>query len=159
MLSRDSDAARVRFPPPLVYALSLGAGWLVETFAFTLGVPMPSEMWRFTTAAVPGAAGLAMLAYAAGLFVRSGQNPEPWKTTPSMVVSGIYRWTRNPMYVGMALVQVGIGIWLNNLWMVLLTAASLWCVYRIAVMPEEAYLEEKFGDEYRRYKQAVRRWL
>lgn len=159
MLSRDADAAAVRFPPPLVYAASLGLGWLLSRFVMPFDVPWLPDAWLWPLALLPGCIGLVMLAYAAGLFVRSGQNPEPWKTTPSIVQSGIYRWTRNPMYVGMALLQIAVGLALDNAWMVLLSAASLGVVYVIAVVPEERYLEQKFGEPYLQYKRSVRRWL
>ncbi len=92
-------------------------------------------------------------------FKHAGQNPEPWKTTPSIIDNGIYRYSRNPMYVALAIFQIGVGLGLGNLWIVALTPLSLVAVYLVAVRHEEAYLERKFGDPYRRYKARVRRWL
>ncbi|HEY1586248.1 MAG TPA: isoprenylcysteine carboxylmethyltransferase family protein, partial [Polyangia bacterium] len=93
------------------------------------------------------------------LFVTSGQDPKPWMPSPSLVVRGPYRFTRNPMYVGMTLLQVGIGFLHGNLWIVLLAPALLLTVHYTAVLREEAYLEEKFGDAYRAFKRRVRRYL
>ena len=62
--------------------------------------------------------GLALLAGAMRLFARTAQDPKPWKPTPEIVTTGVYRWSRNPMYVGLALVQVGIGVGLANGWVV-----------------------------------------
>ena len=159
MLSRDADAANVRIPPPLIYGLSVVIGWLLEEFLMALSVPLLAPVWLGAISAIFGIAGLIMLVYAAGLFLGAGQNPEPWKTTPSIVVKGIYRWTRNPMYVGMAALQIAVGMYLDNAWIMLLTAPSLIAVYVIAVLPEEQYLTQKFGAEYLRYKDSVRRWL
>ncbi|MEM8933344.1 MAG: isoprenylcysteine carboxylmethyltransferase family protein, partial [Acidobacteriota bacterium] len=87
------------------------------------------------------------------------QNPEPWKPTPELIVEGVYRWTRNPMYLGMSLIQIGIGLALDNGWIVLLVLATSSSVARIAILPEERYLGEKFGDSYRAYQQRVDRWF
>jgi len=63
------------------------------------------------------------------------------------------------MYVGMALLQVAIGLGLGTWWIIILVPVVLTVVHATAVLPEELYLERKFGDEYTRYKASVRRWL
>jgi protein-S-isoprenylcysteine O-methyltransferase Ste14 len=83
----------------------------------------------------------------------------PWTSTPQIVSSGVYRFTRNPMYLGLAAIQLGIGVALGNGWIVALVPAVLAAVHVLAIRPEEAYLERKFGDAYRQYKRSVRRWL
>jgi len=103
--------------------------------------------------------GLAMIRSAFGLFRRTGQDPKPWESTPEVISTGIYRFTRNPMYVGMALIQLAIGIGLGNGWIVALVPAVLGVIYAIAIRHEEAYLERKFGKIYTEYKASVRRWL
>jgi protein-S-isoprenylcysteine O-methyltransferase Ste14 len=150
------DGARVRFPPPLVFLAVIGVGAGLDHF----GLP-----WRFDSAIarVPGglllAAGLGSMAAALGLFLRTGQNPEPWTATPSIITSGIFRFTRNPMYLGMALTQAGVGLLLGFVWIVALTPLAMALVYGIAIRHEERYLAEKFGAEYIAYCRAVRRWL
>ena len=86
-------------------------------------------------------------------------HPKPWEPTPEIISTGIYRMTRNPMYVGMAVLQAGIGIWWANGWIIALVPVVLAVVYATAVRHEEAYLEEKFGDAYRGDKSSVRRWI
>ena len=98
--------------------------------------------------------GLAM-----SLFRRTSQDPKPWATTPEIISSGIYRFTRNPMYVGMALIQIAIGIGLANWWVIVAVPVPLVLVYLTAIRHEEAYLERKFGSAYTDYKMSVRRWL
>jgi protein-S-isoprenylcysteine O-methyltransferase Ste14 len=92
-------------------------------------------------------------------FQAHGPGPEAWKPTPEMVVSGPYRFSRNPMYLGLTCIQIGLGLALNNLWISLLAAFSLLAVHFIAVLPEERYLTEKFGESYRSYLVKVRRYL
>lgn len=151
------DGASVRFPPPLVYALALVAGgalhWIVP-----LRLPLAAA-GRIAGAVLAGGLGVAFLAGALGLFRRTGQNPTPWSPTPAIVTTGVYRWSRNPMYVGMALVLAAIGLGWANGWLLLAVPVVLAIVYVIAVRHEEAYLARKFGEEYLAYARTTRRWL
>ncbi|MCI0671698.1 MAG: isoprenylcysteine carboxylmethyltransferase family protein, partial [Myxococcaceae bacterium] len=72
---------------------------------------------------------------------------------------GVYKFTRNPMYLGMTLLQTAIGIGWANGWIIALLPGVLAIIYATAIRHEEAYLERKFGDAYTRYKESVRRWL
>lgn len=148
----------MRFPPPLVYAFAIIAGIVLHWFAvpFELGLPLAA---RIAAAAVSGAGGLALLVAAAGLFKRSGQDPKPWTVTPEIISSGIYGITRNPMYVSMGLLQLSVGIALDNGWILAFLPVVLGIVYVIAIRHEESYLEAKFGEAYQSYKNSVRRWL
>ena len=149
--------ANVRFPPPLVYLASILLGVALR-YAAPLRVPGP----RFLAVAAGVSlllAGLWLNADAWKLFARTGQHPAPWKPSPELVLSGAYRFTRNPMYLGMTCIQVGLGLALNNLWISSLAVVSLLAVHFIAVVPEERYLIEKFGDSYKGYLIKVRRYL
>jgi protein-S-isoprenylcysteine O-methyltransferase Ste14 len=150
--------ANVRLPPPLVFVALMVASTLVQQLGWSLGLPLP---WPLLVAA-GGAivlAGLGLIASAFGWFRRTGQEPAPWKPSPELIAQGIYRRTRNPMYVGMTLIQLGLGVALDNLWMVALAPLGLLIVHYTAVRAEEAYLEAKFGEPYLRYKAEVPRYL
>jgi protein-S-isoprenylcysteine O-methyltransferase Ste14 len=103
--------------------------------------------------------GVALIVSARTLHVRTGQNPAPWKPSPELILTGPYRLTRNPMYVGLTIVQIGLGVALNNLWVALFALPALLTVHVIAVLPEEKYLAEKFGETYTAYRGRVRRYL
>lgn len=152
------DGARVRFPPPLVFLTSVlvGAGLQYGVSPLRIAVPRGTTL---AGGALLMAAGIALMATAIGLFRASGQDPRPWTPSPSLVFRGPYRFSRNPIYVGMTLIQAGLGLALDDLWIVLLATASLLVVHFVAVRPEEAYLTEKFGDPYRQYLGKVRRYL
>ena len=72
---------------------------------------------------------------------------------------GVYRFTRNPMYLGMALVHGGVALWLLDGWLLVTLPLAMAVVHRIAIQPEEIYLEQKFGEAYASYRRRVRRWL
>ena len=150
--------ARVRFPPPFVFLAASGVGVGFQHVITPLGLGIEAWIRVALTAAILSA-GVALIAWAIGLFRRTGQDPAPWKPSPSMIANGPYRFTRNPMYLGMTLVQLGVGVAVNDLWIAILAPAALLGVHFIAVLPEEAYLVERFGGDYERYRAAVRRYL
>jgi protein-S-isoprenylcysteine O-methyltransferase Ste14 len=92
-------------------------------------------------------------------FRRAGTHPQPWRPATALVVTGPYRFSRNPMYVGATLFYIGISFWVNSLWPLLLLPVVLVIMSRGVIAREEAYLERLFGDEYRSYRSRVRRWL
>jgi protein-S-isoprenylcysteine O-methyltransferase Ste14 len=149
--------AKVRFPPPLVFLALIGAGIAVRRslwpIAFRLGFGLR------LVGGVVGLAGVMTVIAARIWFSRTGQNPVPWTPSPELLVKGIYRRTRNPMYLGMTLFQLGLGVALDNLWIAAFAPIGLVVVHLVAVRPEEAYLTEKFGESYLRYKAAVHRYL
>lgn len=150
------DSPGVRFPPPLAYAGGLLLGWLLER-AWPASVFDARGWWLLGIAL--GLAGVALVTAALGLFRRAGTDPLPMRPTTALVFDGPYRFTRNPMYVGMALVYVAATLLLDLPWALLLLPAVLVLIRTQVIAKEERYLEGKFGDEYRAYRARVRRWL
>jgi protein-S-isoprenylcysteine O-methyltransferase Ste14 len=145
--------ARVRFPPPLVFAGAILLGWFVP-----LGIGLaPALRWALGGLLI--AAAVALVGTARGLFVRTGQNPVPWTPSPELILQGPYRYTRNPMYVGMTLLTLGVGLAAGHAGVMLLAPVALLAVHFIAVLPEERYLAAKFGEPYLEFKSRVRRYL
>jgi protein-S-isoprenylcysteine O-methyltransferase Ste14 len=156
--SSAERGANVRFPPPLIYVL-----WLLAGVGMYYGVaPTPVPVAR-TISVIFGllivAAGLAIVASARLHFVRTGQSPIPWKPSPELILQGPYKFTRNPMYVGLTVIELGLGVGFNNLWVAVFAPLALLTVHFVAVLPEEQYLSEKFGDSYKTYLTRVRRYL
>jgi protein-S-isoprenylcysteine O-methyltransferase Ste14 len=156
--TEPSDGAAVRFPPPLVPLIALAVGVLLHRFVRPLPIPLEGPL-RYGLGLVLLTAGIAGIAAAMGRFRSTGQNPEPWASTPEIISAGIYRFTRNPMYLSLGLLQAGIGVALANGWMVLLVPVAWAGIYQLAIRHEEAYLERKFGSIYTDYKASVRRWI
>lgn len=160
MNEQQRDAAAVRVFPPAVPLLTilLGVGLnRVWPLGLGFGLPTPGRYW-FGGLIVAGAM-LGLGLWSVLLFRWSGQNENPWKPTPQIVEHGPFRVTRNPMYLQMVLVCVGVAVILENVWILALTPLCGWLLERCAILPEEAYLERKFGDNYLAYKRRVRRWL
>ena len=155
----DADrGANVRFPPPFVFLGFALLGAAVQYVSTPLHLPVSRGITIAAGIVAIGAA-FALVLAARNLFARTGQNPRPWTPTPELVLAGPYRYTRNPMYVGMTLFQIGLGLALDNAWIVLLSPAALLAVHLIAVRPEERYLTAKFGADYTAYLAQVRRYI
>jgi protein-S-isoprenylcysteine O-methyltransferase Ste14 len=153
----EPDSAGVRIPPPFIYLGALLLGLAAERFiTLRFGID-----WRLLLAA--GAllfvAGAAVMLAAAGLFRRLGTHVRPSRPTSLIATTGSYRWTRNPMYLGMALIYAGLAIGFDGPIAFALLPLVLIVIQTQVIAREERYLEAKFGDDYRRYKAAVRRWL
>jgi protein-S-isoprenylcysteine O-methyltransferase Ste14 len=155
MSTSAERGARVRFPPPLVFVSALGLGVAGRHLVTPPAVPVAIRI----AAGLLILLGVGLIASARVWFVRTRQSPVPWKPTPELIFSGPYRFTRNPMYVGMTSIVIGLGVAAGNLWISLLAPLALLGVHFIAVRPEERYLSEKFGDAYRQYLARVRRYL
>jgi protein-S-isoprenylcysteine O-methyltransferase Ste14 len=156
----ERDAAAVRIFPPAVppvavlLGIALDRAWPIDVGG---ALPAPARWWIGGAIALGALLGLGF--WSVRLFRSSGQSENPWKPTPRIVERGPFRISRNPMYLQMVLICVGAAIALANAWILILTPVGAWALYRLAIVPEEAYLERKFGEEYRSYKRRVRRWL
>ena len=144
-------------PPPIVFVVAIG-------FAFLLGWVWPRGVWldaplRYVVGAASVLGAGALLRGAIGQFRRMEQDPKPWRPTPAITSDGPYRFTRNPMYLGFVAFTVGLGFLVDNGWLPILAVFAAAGVQRTAIVHEEAYLERKFGEEYRAYKRRVRRWI
>jgi protein-S-isoprenylcysteine O-methyltransferase Ste14 len=156
--SSQPDNAGVIAPPPLIFvgvlAIALAIDWLIA--GPSLGMSYGLRMLMATILLIPGAA----LLFAAGAgFSAAKTNIPPWKPSTALVTSGIYRYTRNPMYLGMALAYAGLSVFADSLIALLGLPVALAVMHYGVIAREERYLEQKFGAEYRSYKSAARRWL
>jgi protein-S-isoprenylcysteine O-methyltransferase Ste14 len=150
------DTPGVVAPPPLIFLAGLAVGFGLE--ALLPGASLPGAV-RWVLGGVLVVAGLALLASFNTSFSRKGTAVEPWKPTTAIVTGGPYRLTRNPAYLGMALVYVGIALLAEALWVLAPLPVVLAVIDRGVIAREERYLERKFGREYLDYKGTVRRWI
>jgi len=155
--SPGEDHADVHILPPLLFLGSILLGVLVQ-LAVALRFATQSG-WRVPLGLVLVVLGVGAIGWVISGMRRTHQDPDPRKPTPELIVGGPFRFSRNPIYVGMALIQAGVGLALGNLWILLLLAPTLWILRRGVIEKEEAYLTRKFGDAYVGYQSSVRRWL
>lgn len=159
-MTTGEDAAAVRvFPPAIPLATILAGIALGQLWPIELGFEPPRSVRWWIGGLLAAAAVLVLGLWSVLLIRRSGQSENPWKPTTRIIEQGPYRLSRNPIYLQMVLVCAGVAIALWNPWILLLTPLCAWLLQRLAIVPEEAYLERRFGDAYRDYRRRVRRWL
>jgi len=152
-----ADAAQVIIRPPLAWGLAVIAGlaldWLVP-------LPfLPADVPAGWLGAMVFVLALALFAWAIVTITRAGSNVPTNLPTTTIVESGPYRFTRNPIYLAMFLGLIGLAIAFGNLWLLMMLVPFALVIRYGVVAREEAYLERKFGDVYRGYRSRVRRWL
>ena len=156
MQDDPSDKAKVIAFPPLILA-----GVLVLGFGLDLASPakfMPRAAGlAIGILVVLGSIALALLARRE--MVRAKTPLDVRKAVTDIVTSGVFQFSRNPIYLGMVLLCLGIAFLVDSLWFLALCAPLAIVLQRGVIQPEETYLEQKFGAKYLRYKAKVRRWL
>lgn len=154
----EDNSAKVRFPPPLVYLGLLLLGFVLDRVAGLAGLGLPMTL-RLLLAAAAVAPGIALIIAAVGGFRHAGTPPEPWRTVTALVTNGIYRFTRNPMYLGMAAIHLGIALAADSLGGLAGLPFAILAIQTSVIAREERYMTQSFGAAYIDYRKRVRRWL
>lgn len=142
--------------PPLVYLSAIIMGVILHLLAPISFFP--------SALALPVGIALVLIAiallYSSIARFRAAGTPVPaYKPTTAIVRKGPYRFTRNPIYLSFSLLQLGIAIWVNSVWLVVTLVGAMVLMNYAVIQKEEQYLERRFGNEYLEYKGSVRRWL
>jgi len=148
----------LKIPPPLIALLCVLLMWLIQGF---YPLSWLTSAWVLPLVIVLALLGIAIAVLGARAFRRAHTtvNPMHPEQTSQLVTDGIYQYTRNPMYLGMAMVLLGVAIYLADVTAFLGLALFVRYIGRYQIDPEEAMLMEKFGDEFAAYQANVRRWL
>ncbi|MYN14239.1 DUF1295 domain-containing protein [Pusillimonas sp. TS35] len=145
-------------PPPFIMLATALAMWLLSVLLPRFAFAALHNTWA---AIVFAAAGILFGVAGILAFKRAHTTPDP--RTPgaatALVTSGVYRVTRNPMYLGSLLLLIGWGFYLGNVWSLIFAFAFPVYIQRYQIRPEERALMEKFGADYAAYKTKVRAWL
>ncbi|WP_343894724.1 methyltransferase family protein [Craurococcus roseus] len=157
-MASNGDTPGVIAPPPLLFFGALAAAAAVDFGLVRVPTGLPRAL-RLGAGAVFAAAAVGLAAAALWRFRRAGTAAEPWRPSTTLVKDGVYRFTRNPMYMAMALLYLGLALAVDSGVALLLLLPLLALVQAGVISREERYLEGKFGDEYRRYRATVRRWI
>lgn len=150
------DRPGVLVLPPLLYLAALIAA-LALHWLFPLTLPLPAFM-RWAGAALI-LAGVACAGIARSEFVRVGTNVNPMQPATALVKAGPFRFSRNPMYVSLAVVYIGLALLTRVAWLPILLPAVLAIMHWGVILREERYLARKFGAEYDAYRAEVRRYF
>jgi protein-S-isoprenylcysteine O-methyltransferase Ste14 len=155
-MAAQPDHPGVWFPPPIVYLLAVVIGVLLNR-----RWPLLIAAGVMTTIAGPlfVVGGVALSYDTIGRFRRLKTSFVPIRPATTLVLSGPYRYTRNPMYVSLALLTIGCGLLLATWWPIVLLVPALAVVQQFVILPEERYLRGRFGTDYEAYTRRVRRWL
>lgn len=158
MTGEPRDHAGIRVPPPLIFLGLVVIGPVLDSILGLAPLAL-SRTVQTVLALVLIGGGLAIVLAAMRGFARAGTRVEPWAPSSAIVSDGIYRFTRNPMYVGMALVMTGLALVIGSPTSLAMVAVAVVVVDRYVIRREEVYLEGKFGPDYLDYRRRVRRWL
>ena len=155
-MNKTHDHAHVVINPFLIY---IGLGLCAVLLQKLLPLPFLKQ---------PGAAILGVIvmvvSFVFGLpavlnMIAAKTTPNPYRPTTTLVFSGPYRFSRNPMYIGLTLLYAGLMTYLQLPWGLIFLPVVIWLITIWVIVPEEKYLEQKFGAEYLNYKSTVRRWI
>lgn len=151
-----ADRGPVPVPPPLFYLAALLAGIALDRLWPLALLP---RGWDYAVGAVLVAASVSVIPSILTRFRRAGTPLDVRKPASTLIADGPYRFSRNPIYVSMTLLYAGLAFFLGNGWVLIFAVPVLLVMNFWVVRREERHLEAKFGEDYLRYKAAVRRWL
>jgi protein-S-isoprenylcysteine O-methyltransferase Ste14 len=159
-MEENARGPNVRIPPPLLFALPLLTGFIVQRFVPTpiVNGVEPTRILRLVGMAEIAIA-LGLFAWAVSTFVRLKTPVIPMRRARALVDEGPFKLTRNPMYLGFTVLYLGIAFVANAFWPLVFLPEAIALTYLFAIRLEEAYLTREFGDAYREYCARVRRWI
>ena len=155
-MSKDRENPGVIAPPPLIFLSGLLIGGIIGWF---YPFPFLPNSVGYLLGATLIVAGLAIIFVARLKMSKAETNIEPWKPTTAILSNGIYGLSRNPVYVAMVIIYIGVVALFNSFWILPPLILVLLVMHFGVILREEKYLVRKFGEEYLNYKKTVRRWL
>jgi protein-S-isoprenylcysteine O-methyltransferase Ste14 len=154
-----NDIPRIVIFPPIIPLVTIIAAVLLQGLC-PLGLfAQVALIYRASLGIIVLAVGIALLVAGAYALSRNGTAVKPSLPTTKLVTTGVYAWTRNPFYVGGSLGLLGLALATGLDWLPILYFGSFVLLHFGIVLPEEEYLDRKFGDAYRQYKAAVPRYF
>lgn len=144
------------FPPPLLYLTFIA---VAIALSYALPLPVPDTSWTRATGVALIVLGQGLSFWAMLRFKRQATSPSNFEQPDQLLQNGPFAVSRNPVNLGDTLSYAGIGVLLSSLWPWLLLPALIAIMNRAVIRPDEAQLEQQFGDTYRQYCRRVRRWL
>jgi protein-S-isoprenylcysteine O-methyltransferase Ste14 len=160
-MSAPGRGPDVRFPPPLLFAVAYLVAWLLDRYvrhwwpSLSLRTSYRLDILGWTLVIT----GLALAYWGIMTFARHRTAVYPNRDAKVLVVTGPYRFSRNPMYTGIIIACIGGCAVIESLWPVLTVPIATAALYVLVIRREEAYLTTAFGESYREYQREVGRWF
>lgn len=155
-VSKKDKGANVKISPPLIYVFWMVVGGIIQKYyPIDMGIPFDYQYIGLGIFL----AEIGFIIYSFKIFKRAKTNIKPWEPTERLITTGVFQYSRNPLYLMFNLMPIGLGIFFDNFWLLISLFPSAYFLYHIAIKKEEAYLEVTFGEEYLEYKKKVRRWI
>ncbi len=155
-MTKHKDHASVKIHPPVLLVIHIGVAWLLGKL-----IVLPIIVSPLIRNIGLGLAGVGFLLGLSALyaFTKARTTVNPHGSVRAIVSTGIFRFTRNPIYLGMVFMLIGFPLAFGNVWGIPLAAVFIPLMNNLVIQHEEAYLEKKFGEAYTGYKSQVRRWV
>jgi protein-S-isoprenylcysteine O-methyltransferase Ste14 len=155
-MADKKDNPKVIAPPPLIFlsGLLIG-GFIAWHYPFSI---LPNMIARILGILLI-ITGIGVIALIWRQMSRAKTNIEPWKPTTKILDTGFYGYSRNPIYVAMIVIYLGVTCFFNSVWFLPFLPLCLLTIHFGVILREEKYLESKFGEDYLDYKKRVRRWI
>jgi protein-S-isoprenylcysteine O-methyltransferase Ste14 len=143
--------------PAAIQLSSVLAGLMLHSL-WPAEIPLAAKLaWIAVPMFMGGAAAIIALSFRE--FAKAKTSARPDRGAHALIRTGPFQYSRNPLYVAVILLIVGIGVWVNSLWILVMLIPLFLVMSRAVIAREESYLEHKFGQEYLEYRASVRRWL
>jgi protein-S-isoprenylcysteine O-methyltransferase Ste14 len=153
------DSPGVFIPPPLIYAAFFLLSFLLQGYFTIKGAFFFHSHWANIFGSILYFVGVAFIFPAGFEFVKSKNTVITAKPATSLQTTGIYSISRNPMYLGLVLIYLGLTFQFGNWWTIFLLPILIIVITYRVILREERYLTRAFGDEYTNYQKQVRRWI
>lgn len=153
-----SDRAPIIAPPPLLGLACIGVGFVARHFK-PLRLFAHTGALQIAIGVILVVSGIAIIASARSIFIAHGTHPNPYRPTKAIVSTGVYQWSRNPIYIAFMLIVLAFTFLANSLWFAFLEGLLFLLLHFGVVKREETYLLAKFGESYAEYCRRVRRWI
>lgn len=155
-VDEDKRGPGLKFPPPLLAIVVVLITYLCD-WVKPLPIVDAGSLWLSGSALI--AIALILMVIALVQFLEAKTHIEPWRPTTRIIQDGIFRYSRNPIYVAFCIATAGGGLLLNSWWVIAGILPLVLLLQQLVIKREETYLESKFGKEYLDYKARVRRWI
>ena len=154
--NQDKRGPNVKFPPPLIFIGAIILGYLMDTNAPLFKTDSYLLLLLGFTGIILC---IGVLSFGLYSFLKAKTHIEPWQPASKLITTGLYQYSRNPLYLAFFVFTICIGLVMSNYWIVIWAFPALYVIQIKVVVKEEVYLERKFMDEYITYKRQVKRWF